>query len=168
MRELHLTVKAKAPNIVFLIKRREKVERVRNQIGYDQSFVIDSRGCSGGLAMFWNSSILVEVYFYTNSHISVNVTNTDSGGKKWLLIGFYGNPITVKRLGSWQLLRALKPLDNRAWMCMGDFNKILQQHEKYGGPARPYSQMESFRQAMKESDLSDLVYQGHKYTWSNN
>lgn len=34
---------------------------------------------------------------------------------------------------------------------MGDFNEIIQQHEKHGGASKFYAQTGSFRQVMNES-----------------
>lgn len=55
-----------------------------------------------------------------------------------------------------------------AWLCMGDFNEILSNDEKYREATRSFSQMECFRVALDECELSDLEYIGSKYTWSNN
>lgn len=65
-------------------------------------------------------------------------------------------------------MRAIKPLENIAWMCIEDFNEILIQNEKYGPARRPYGQMEDFRATLEECRLSDLRYKGDKYTWYNN
>lgn len=52
--ELHLLVKEKIPNVVFLMEtkfRREKVEWIRNKIKFDCTFVVDCIGRSGGIAI---------------------------------------------------------------------------------------------------------------------
>lgn len=52
--ELHLLVKTKSPLLVFLIETkccREKVEMIRNKIRFENSFVVNNRGWSGGLAL---------------------------------------------------------------------------------------------------------------------
>lgn len=71
-------------------------------------------------------------------------------------------------MNSWRLLRTLKPINGMAWLCFGDFNEILHQHEKWGTIMRSYNQMGDFRQVTKDCNLCDLGYLGHKYTWSNN
>lgn len=46
--------------------------------------------------------------------------------EKYILIGFYDNLITSKRFESWKLLKALKPIDDIAWIIyLRDFNEIL-------------------------------------------
>lgn len=62
--ELHLLVKNKNLHFVFLIEtkcRRTKVDCIRNKLGYDCNFVVDSRGRSGVLAMLWHSDSLVSL-----------------------------------------------------------------------------------------------------------
>ncbi|XP_040994390.1 uncharacterized protein LOC121240940 [Juglans microcarpa x Juglans regia] len=170
VRELHFLVKQKGPNILFLIETkssREGTEQIRNSIGFDRSFTVNAKGSSGGLAMMWNSEMDIEVLTYTSFHISVQVKNSNLG-KLCTIIGFYEHPVTAKREGSWQLLRLLQPKDNIPWLCMGDFNEIMYQHEKWGGAQRSFTQMQGFKNALQDSDLCDLGYHGIKYTWSNN
>ncbi|XP_042983236.1 uncharacterized protein LOC122312642 [Carya illinoinensis] len=92
----------------------------------------------------------------------------DTDDREMLLTGFYGSPQVDQRENSWNLLRALKPNNGRAWVCAGDFNEILNQHEKAGAAMRPYGQMQKFRGAVDDCGLSDLGFRGNKFTWSNN
>lgn len=140
-----------------------KGKKIRNTLGFYRNFIVDSKGLSGGLVFLWSSNIHIEMESCTNYHISVSVIDPDHG-KSWLLTGFYGNPNTVKREASWHLLRMIKPTDNKPWLCMGDYNEILQQNEKVGGDSRKFSQMESFRQVLQQTDLRDMGYRGPKFT----
>ncbi|XP_040990938.1 uncharacterized protein LOC121238163 [Juglans microcarpa x Juglans regia] len=170
VRELHLLVKNKAPNFVFLMEtkfRRNKVERIKNFLKMENSFIVECRGLSGGLTFLWKEEIDAVLESYTQHHISLKVKNS-LDGKTWILTGFYGDPITAKRQGSWQLLRRLKPANDLGWLCVGDFNEIVSTNEKSGGMMRPCSQMESFREALEECEPSDIGFVGNKYTSSNN
>lgn len=51
---------------------------------------------------------------------------------------------------------------------MGEFNEIIHQNEKSGVALRPYKQMEEFREVIEVFGLSDLGYQGSRFTWRNN
>ncbi|XP_042974748.1 uncharacterized protein LOC122306386 [Carya illinoinensis] len=123
-------------------------------------------GLSGGIAFLWKDDIKAKVTSYTQKHISLLVKAIKQG-MDWQLTGFHGNPVTVKRKDSQQLLRAIKPIPTLGWMCVGDFNKIMSFGEKWGGPMRPYSQIKAFSAAVEECGLADLGYTGNKYTWSN-
>ncbi|XP_042944729.1 uncharacterized protein LOC122278616 [Carya illinoinensis] len=167
--ELHLWVKVKVPNFVFLMETkcsREKVELVRNLLGFDCSFTVDCRGLSGGLVFLWHGLSNLELESYSRSYISMIHKGLDD--KEMLLTGFYGSPQVDQRENSWSLLRALKPNNGRAWVCAGDFNEILHQHEKPGAAMRPYCQMQKFRAVVDDCGLSDLGFRGNKFTWSNN
>lgn len=72
-----------------------------------------------------------------------------------------------KRKESWQLLCMIEPTLHIHWLCMGDFNEILSNEEKFGAASKSFSQMERFREALEDCELSNLGYKGSKYTWSN-
>lgn len=93
--------------------------------------------------------------------------NVGSSGGPWKLTCFYGHPDPTKRHESWALLSHLKTFDPLMWLCLGDFNEIIAQSEKFGASLRRESQMEAFRVVLKECQLSDLGFKGSKFTWLN-
>ncbi|KAJ0007624.1 hypothetical protein Pint_29766 [Pistacia integerrima] len=145
---------------------RNKLELIRNKIGFSCSFVVESRGASGGIAMLWKDDKEVDLVSYTQHHISI-IVNQPTANKKFILTGFYGHPDASKRTGSWNLLRELKAQTNMAWLCIGDFNEICHQYEKFGAADRPYRQMENFREALLDCDLSEIPFNGDFFTWNN-
>ncbi|GLT69911.1 hypothetical protein SLA2020_420220 [Shorea laevis] len=48
---------------------------------------------------------------------------------------------------SWKLLNFLQHFQPQPWLCIGDFNEIVDHSEKRGGAMRSERQMESFREA---------------------
>jgi hypothetical protein len=64
-------------------------------------------------------------------------------------------------------MKQLKLFSLGAWLCIGDFNKILAQDKKWGASDRRGRQIDGFREAIEECNLSDLGYVGPKYTWTN-
>ncbi|KAJ0075025.1 hypothetical protein Patl1_34398 [Pistacia atlantica] len=120
VRELHHWVKTKCPDFVFLMEtkcKRNKLEIIRNKIGFSCSFVVDSRGASGGIAMLWKDDKEVDLLSYTQHHISF-IVNQSTVNQKFILTSFYGHPEVSKRSGSWNLLRELKVHTNMAWLCV--------------------------------------------------
>jgi hypothetical protein len=62
--ELCRMVRAKRPNLIFLMEtklRKNKMEMVRTKIGFDNLFIVESVGKSGGLALLWEDGCEVEV-----------------------------------------------------------------------------------------------------------
>jgi hypothetical protein len=162
-------VKDKNPSFIFLmetISSKFYMEKVRCRLGYDCLFAVDPVGRSGGLALLWKNFDRLEIYNYSRFHIQAIVKDNE-GNAYWKLTGFYGHPEHDKRKESWALLKHLKATPSLPWCCAGDFNEILEQAEKDGAGPRRESQMVGFREAMEEWELSDLGFNGPRFTWSN-
>lgn len=69
----------------------------------------------------------------------------------------------------WELMEWLKvdDDDNMPWLCVGDFNEILFQHEKEGGNPRSQVCMDRFKGALELCELEDLGFTGDIFTWRN-
>jgi hypothetical protein len=65
------------------------------------------------------------------------------------------------------LLKHLKLFTPNPWLCVGDFNEIIDQSEKDGAALRKEGQMNQFREASEDCNVSDLDFIGSKYTWNN-
>lgn len=61
-------------------------------------------------------------------------------------------------------LKRTQPLP---WLCLGDFNKIVDNSKKVWGIPRTKQQMGGLREVIQECNLGDLGFKGLKYTWSN-
>ncbi|KAK2652828.1 hypothetical protein Ddye_012684 [Dipteronia dyeriana] len=81
------------------------MEMWRVNLGFCSKLVVDSIGRSGGLCLFWNDNVTVNLVNYSQGPIDVNVSAV--GGATWRLTGFYGNPNKRQRCHSWTLLRRL-------------------------------------------------------------
>ncbi|KAK3221776.1 hypothetical protein Dsin_008801 [Dipteronia sinensis] len=65
------------PEIVFLIETKctsAKMERWRVKLGFCSKIVVDSIGRSGGLCLFWNDNVTVNLVTFSQGHIDVNVS----------------------------------------------------------------------------------------------
>ncbi|KAK4393459.1 hypothetical protein Sango_1816700 [Sesamum angolense] len=117
---------------------------------------VPSRGKSGGLALLWPKQVNVLLQSFSHHHIDVSIQLLDSPFW-WRFTGLYGEPDTGQREITWKLLSRLHDQSRREWLCAGDFNEILDQSEKLGGPPRPMWQMRKFREALEQCELVDLV-----------
>jgi exonuclease III len=169
VRDLCQLVKEKRPRLVFLIETKmvnKKIEFLRIKLGFDQMFVVNCVGRSGGLALLWNDDFQLTIQNFSHRHINA-VIKRQNDGIEWKFSGFYGHPETAKRKEAWALLRHIALLSPTPWLCIGDFNEILHANEKWGGASRVRSQMEDFQGVLTDCHLSDLGYSGPKYTWTN-
>ncbi|GMY22353.1 hypothetical protein FCV25MIE_17594 [Fagus crenata] len=103
---------------------------------YDGALCVSRIRTGGGLALLWNDRMRVQVTSYSRSHIDASVEDKGTG-KKFHLTGFYGNPETHKRRESWALLKHLSHLSSSPWVCIGDFNEVLDNVERVGRGIRP-------------------------------
>jgi len=169
VRELHNLVKSKQPHFLFLIETKvfsQKLHRIKRKMGFVGMIQVDPLGRRGGLAFLWKPEKGVEVMNYSQRHISIDISLDDSDFH-WTFTGFYGNPDRTLRDESWKLLTHLGSLSRDAWLCMGDFNEIIDQSEKVGGAIRSEAQMQRFSASLEDCNLHDLGYRGSKFTWSN-
>jgi hypothetical protein len=169
VRDLCRLVKEKRPSLVFLMETKmlsKCLEKIRLKIGFGNVFGVDSVGRSGGLALFWNDSLSVEIQNFSRRHINA-IVGADGRNQLWKFTGFYGNSKPWKRKEGWDILRHLNTLSPSAWLCVGDFNEILCDSEKFGAAARPRWQMTNFRDMVDSCHLLDLGFSGPTFTWCN-
>jgi ribonuclease HI/exonuclease III len=169
VRDLCRLVKEKRPGLVFLLETKlqaKRIEYIRVRTGFESAFVVDSIGRSGGLALMWKGDINVEIQNYSRRHINAIVRTFDNG-PLWKFTGFYGHPVASKRRESWCLLEFLMSFQPDPWLCMGDFNEIIQESEKFGAKRKSRKQMADFRAALESCQLEDLGYVGSHFTWWN-
>lgn len=91
VRDLCRRIKEKCPNLVFLMEtklRSNKLNLIKYKTGFQNLFVVDGVGRSGGLALFWDEDIDVQIKNYSKRHINAKVI-MKSRGVPWMFTGFY-------------------------------------------------------------------------------
>jgi len=89
-------------------------------------------------------------------HIDVDIE--EANGRVWRFTGVYGESQGDKKFRTWEMLKRLSTPSDGPWMCAGDFNEILYNHEKEGGRSCPQSYMDQFREALEACELQDLGF----------
>ncbi|KAK2637678.1 hypothetical protein Ddye_025473 [Dipteronia dyeriana] len=157
-----------SPEFIFPSETKvngNKASRVKEVLGFNGCFSVDSVGISGGLMLLWKDILVVTVLSFSSGHIDARVRMED--GFLWRFTGFYGDPKASKMSASWSLLRRLKGINNLLWLCGGYFNKLLSMKDKVGGSDKGFVGMFLFRKVVDECNLSDLGYSGLRRTWNN-
>ena len=67
----------------------------------------------------------------------------------------------------WQQLKTLKHWAHPCWLCIGDFNQILNKEEKFSFKNGTIPGVEEFHQVLKDLQLCDLSALGQRFTWMN-
>lgn len=124
----------KRPHFLFLIETKmhsKKLQYLLSLLGFDGLFSVDHVGNSGGLALFWKDGGSLSIQNYSQHHITAFMKLADENCG-WVFTGFYGYPDQTQREKSWRLLSTLNNSIQQAWLCIGDFNEIMDQSEKVG------------------------------------
>ncbi|GLT72479.1 hypothetical protein SLA2020_444100 [Shorea laevis] len=169
IRDLCQLVEEKKPRFLFLMEtkiRQNRMQIIRNKIGFASLLAIDPVGLSGGVAFLWKDAREVDIHNFSRRHISAIITLMPLGDL-WKFTGFYGHPARAHREESWRLLAHLKIFNPTPWLCVGDFNEIVTHSEKKGDSLHSVQHMEAFSSTLEECGLNDLGFCGPKYTWTN-
>jgi len=102
-----------------------KVEEIKRTVGFNNCFVVDREGKSGGLALFWNNKVNCQIMNYSMNFINVMVI--DDNNKNWRFTYLYGFLESHRRKNLWNMLRNLSSLSSLPWCVIGNFNDVLSQ-----------------------------------------
>ena len=165
-KELEVVIRAKVPSGVFIAETwadEARLQQIKWNIEFNNLFFVERNNKGGGLALFWRNSVDLSVDSFSPNHIDSIINK----GKEdvWRFTGFYGEPMTHKRLESQNKFRRLHNKFNLPWLCAGDFNEIIRSSEKMGGGSRSQTQMQQFWDAMDECGFIELGFLGPWYTW---
>nr|XP_045088271.1 uncharacterized protein LOC123496916 [Aegilops tauschii subsp. strangulata] len=166
VQELRNMTKQFAPSIVCILETQiegSRVESLANTLGFNKSYAVSSSGRSGGLGIFWNDIIKVEVIGYSEYHIDVIVD--DFGDTKSRVTFVYGEAQVPERYKTWDMLTGITALSSLPWVVIGDFNEVLHAHEHDGVGQRSQVQIDAFRDAIDTCSLLDIGYTGNSWTF---
>ena len=130
-RSLRKLVREQAPTVCFHMEThldKEGFDKLYGSLPYQNKVIVKHPDSGGGLALLWKNDINMEVVNYTANHVLAKVTKED--GFVWYLTGFYGWPNAQPKFKSWKLLAHLKNFVDGPWLCVGNFNAILNASEK--------------------------------------
>ncbi|KAF7114634.1 hypothetical protein RHSIM_RhsimUnG0081000 [Rhododendron simsii] len=91
----------------------------------------EPEGLAGGLALWWNKDVDIEVEGSSKNLIQTVVS--ESGNQKiWAASFVYGSPSRAGRPQVWDELKSIARGEILPWLCIGDFNEILSVDDKIG------------------------------------
>ena len=166
VRELRDFARQFAPTLLCIVETQidgNRVEALAGTLGYDNAYAVSSQGRSGGIGLFWNNSINVEIFGYSDYHLDVLVEEQNQD--RWRLTCVYGEAQTNLRHQTWTVLKNISTLSSLSWLCVGDFNEVLRPEEHAGVGQRSNAQIQAFRDTIDICMLQDLGYSGHFWTF---
>ena len=166
VQELRDFAKKFAPTLLCIVETQlegSRVEALAGTLGYDNSYAVSSRGRNGGICMFWNNEINIELLGYSDYHLDCSVL--EQGEDPWRLTVVYGEAQTHMRYQTWDTLKNISTLSSLPWLCVGDFNEVLRPEEHVGVGQRSNAQIQAFRDAVDVCMLLDIGYTGIPWTF---
>jgi endonuclease/exonuclease/phosphatase family metal-dependent hydrolase len=113
--------------------------------------------------MYWNNDITIEILPFSQYHIDARVKEGDN--EPWRLTCVYGEAQVSQRFKTWDMLKHIKSSNPLPWLCIGDFNEVLHQHEHEGTAERSLAQIAGFRETTDVCGLADLGYEGRSWIY---
>ncbi|XP_074283695.1 uncharacterized protein LOC141608231 [Silene latifolia] len=101
----------------------------------------------------------------SSQQITVRV-NELSSGDTFLFTAVYGSNDDEERKERWVDLMHIKDGCNVPWCLCGDFNNMLDFHEKIGRPVL-WADIADFRACVEYCEVVDVKGQGAFFTWNN-
>ena len=98
---------------------------------YKRILVPPERPNSGGLALFWKNDLNLTVLSSNKNVIDTEITH-----KGIFFFGsfIHGEPDVSKRRYVWDQILSISANRDHPWFLTGDFNEIINNSEKDGGP----------------------------------
>ena len=153
------------PDILFLMETKNSdafIVQIQSWLGYDNFRTMEPDGLTGGLTIFLKSILDIEILFADKNLIDLKISNTS---KVWFISCVYGNPASHLRPLVWERISRIGVVRKEPWCMIGDFNDILSNDEKRGGPLRVDSSFQPFRTFWATCDMSEVCSPGNGFTW---
>lgn len=154
-----------SPDIMFLMETKNEDSFIKEKLrdlNYPHYFSVPPMGLSGGLSLMWKDG--VEVSVLESSPNLIDTTVTFKGSLTFISF-IYGAPAAENRASFWAKLHEVGRGRDSPWLIACDFNDILNNAEKSGGPTRWEGSFTAFRSFVSQKRLWDLRHSGNPLSW---
>lgn len=122
----------------------KKIKRLNRKLRYKNVKFIEYVGISGGLCIFWDDLVSLNITELSQDYIDGYIFDNASG-TLWRFTFVYGNPDFDLRQAQWQRLALSVGNSDMPWLCLGNFNDILFNHEKEGMKLKANRNIKGFK-----------------------
>jgi hypothetical protein len=119
-------------DVLFLSETKSsplQVSSILNRLGFFLMSHVASSGSNGGLVLTWGPGVELECFILNNNNISA-WCYSDPPNSLWIISCIYGPPVRKDKFAFWEKLSAIGENFDSSWLCIGDFNHVLNQSEK--------------------------------------
>ena len=152
-----------SPDIVFLMETKNPTETVLEDLKWrypEKYYAVPPHSTGGGVFLTWKPYIEVTIISATKNYIDTTISYK---GLSYHTTFVYGEPDHTKRLEVWNEISKLNK--SGPWFLTGDFNELIDNSEKCGGPDRAEGTFGAFRSFLSQNDLFDLKHSGSYLSW---
>jgi hypothetical protein len=170
VRGLRALIRVNSPDVLFLFETKSSpslVSSILNHLGFYLMNHVAPIGTCGGLVLAWRLGVELECFPTNQNNISAWCFS-DPPNSPWILSCIYGPPKKCYKPAFWDSLTTVGEDFVSPWLCIGDFNFILDQSEKIGGRPVASSSHCPFRNFIDQLGLVDLGFVTNPFTWCNN
>lgn len=157
------------PDLLFLMETKNwelVLNILQHTLHYNRSFVQNPVDTVGGLAVFWNDTISLEIEGFSEDYF--DMVCRDLSDDRLMRITCLHAPFSYhNRQLFWETLRIISTFNTLPWICAGHFNEILHPWEKVGRRSPLRSRLTSFRDVVDDCALMEVESKGCAYTWTN-
>lgn len=140
---------------------------ITNHFNYHDAFVVPPQGHFGGLWLFWNDEVDLNIVNHEHHFIFALCTNKITS-QQYDLVCIYGDPHHRTTREIWeQVLNFVVHNSTLPMFCMGGLNNLMHAHEKFGPTRADVNRINKFCAYVKDCGFIDLGYSGPTYTWTN-
>ena len=99
----------KKPHMVFLMETKQKpryMRKLRRRCGFNEEWLVDPVGLSGGLTIWWVDTIQVNILFSSSNILHTRIDSGDLASPSYITF-IYGPPNEEERSLCWQEVRRI-------------------------------------------------------------
>lgn len=135
-------------------------------LGFTDLEFVPAIGRFGGLILCGQLDIHTHIILANNNviHCTIQRSTTDD---PWHFSAIYAPPYPSDRARFWEVLLDIGHSVQGPWCLLGDFNCVLETHDKQGGRPVASSSSNGLRRVVDTFGLINIGFHGKKFTWNN-
>ncbi|XP_031105341.1 uncharacterized protein LOC116010192 [Ipomoea triloba] len=166
-RVLKNLIQTHRPDILGLVEPKvsgSQANVVCSKLGYSDWIRVEAVGFSGGIWVFWNSTLHVTVVHTHPQFVLLQVHRMNQAPWHYAIV--YGSPTQHLRRRLWSELTMAKRGITGPCLIARDFNSVVNQDETNNYSAFSSQRSSDFVHWIQSEGLVDLGFSGPRYTWT--
>ncbi|XP_004306163.1 PREDICTED: uncharacterized protein LOC101305972 [Fragaria vesca subsp. vesca] len=132
---------------------------------FSQGFCVDPIGIAGGLCLWWDDSLLINIVDFSKNFLDTMITLIET--REVVRATFiYGPPYQEDKEDFWNEWSFRDKGDSTLWLVIGDVNELLSQQERIGDANWDYHRRRFLGSFINSNNLLDVGFSGPAFTWT--